>query len=70
MVAAVTDPRGRTGDSEHSGTKGQYNGTASPGGSAPGPIYLRGVTRYKSTHNAKFLKDAYEELVSRYPESE
>lgn len=38
--------------------------------SAPEAIHCRGVTRYKSTHNSKPLKDAYEELVSRYPESE
>jgi hypothetical protein len=37
---------------------------------APESIYLRGVTRYKSTHEAKPLKDAYELLQAQYPGSE
>jgi hypothetical protein len=37
---------------------------------APESIYLRGVTRYKSTHEAKPLKEAYELLQAQYPGSE
>lgn len=33
-------------------------------------IYLAGVSRYKSTHDPKPLKDAYEKLHQGYPESE
>lgn len=39
-------------------------------GFAPEAVYLQGVCRYKSTHNAKQLKEAYEILKSKYPESE
>jgi outer membrane protein assembly factor BamD (BamD/ComL family) len=38
--------------------------------SAPEAIYVRGVSRYKSTHDAKPLKEAYEELQQEYPSSE
>ncbi|MDY0039098.1 MAG: hypothetical protein RBS57_02225 [Desulforhabdus sp.] len=38
--------------------------------SAPEAIYLLGVSRYKSTHEAKPLKDAYEKLQAEYPDSE
>ena len=37
---------------------------------APEAIYLRGVCRYKKTHNPKSLKDAYEQLADEYPNSE
>ena len=37
---------------------------------APEAIYLRGVCRYKSSHEAKPLKDAYEKLLADYPGSE
>jgi outer membrane protein assembly factor BamD (BamD/ComL family) len=37
---------------------------------APEAIYLRGVCRYKKTHNPKSLKDAYEQLSDEYPDSE
>ena len=37
---------------------------------APEAIYLRGVSRYKSTHEAKPLKEAYELLQAQHPESE
>lgn len=37
---------------------------------APEAIYLRGVSRYKSTLEAKPLKEAYEKLKAEYPESE
>jgi hypothetical protein len=37
---------------------------------APEAIYLRGVSRYKSTHDAKPLKEAYEKLKAEYPASE
>jgi hypothetical protein len=37
---------------------------------APESIYLRGVTRYKSTHDPKPLKEAYELLQAQYPGSE
>ena len=38
--------------------------------SAPEAIYLRGVCRYKSTHDPKPLKGAYEQLQANYPSSE
>jgi hypothetical protein len=38
--------------------------------SAPEAVYLHGVSRYKSTHDAKPLKAAYERLKAEYPESE
>jgi hypothetical protein len=37
---------------------------------APEALYLRGVSRYKSTHSPKPLKEAYEELQRAYPSSE
>jgi len=37
---------------------------------APEAVYVRGVSRYKSTHDAKPLKEAYERLQARYPQSE
>ncbi len=37
---------------------------------APEAIYLRGVARYKSSHNAAPLKEAYERLKADYPTSE
>jgi len=37
---------------------------------APEAVYLQGVCRYKSTHDAKPLKEAYEILGKRYPSSE
>jgi len=39
-------------------------------GSAPEAIFLRGVSRYKSTHTAGPLKEAYEKLKADYPLSE
>jgi hypothetical protein len=39
-------------------------------GAAPEAIYLRGVSGYKSTHDAKPLKEAYEKLKTGYPQSE
>lgn len=39
-------------------------------GAAPEAIYLRGVSGYKNTHDAKPLKDAYEKLKAGYPQSE
>jgi len=38
--------------------------------SAPEAIYLLGVSRYKLTHDAKPLKEAYARLQSEYPSSE
>ncbi len=38
--------------------------------SAPEAFYMRGVCLYKSTHDAKPLKEAYEMLHKRYPDSE
>jgi tetratricopeptide (TPR) repeat protein len=38
--------------------------------SAPEAIYLRGVCRYKSTHDPKPLKGAYDQLQANYPSSE
>ena len=37
---------------------------------APEAVYLRGVSRYKKTHNAAPLKEAYEELQKTFPSSE
>lgn len=39
-------------------------------GAAPEAIYLRGVSRYKASHDAKPLKEAYEQLKADYPTSE
>lgn len=38
--------------------------------STPEAIYLQGVCRYKSIHNPKLLKDAYQQLQDKYPSSE
>lgn len=38
--------------------------------SAPEAIYLRGVSLYKSTHDAKPLKGAYEKLAAEYPDTQ
>ena len=37
---------------------------------APEAIFIRGVCGYKSTHNPKPLKEAYEKLAADYPSSE
>lgn len=37
---------------------------------APEALYLRGVCRYKTTHDAAPLKEAHEELKAKYPGSE
>lgn len=37
---------------------------------APEAVYLRGVCRYKSTKDAAPLKEAYNQLVKEYPDSE
>ncbi len=37
---------------------------------APEAVFLRGVAGYKSTHDAKHLKSAYEKLQADYPGSE
>jgi hypothetical protein len=45
--------------------------TEYPGSNAtPEAIYLRGVSLYKSTHDPKPLKQAYEKLEKEYPSSE
>lgn len=36
----------------------------------PEAIFLRGVSLYKSTHNPKPLREAYEKLQAEYPSSE
>ena len=38
--------------------------------SAPEAIYYGAVSRYKSTHKAQPLKEAYERLLAQYPSSE
>lgn len=38
--------------------------------SAPESAYLRGVCKYKKTHAAGSLKEAYEQLQAKYPASE
>ncbi|MBI5141664.1 MAG: tetratricopeptide repeat protein [Nitrospirae bacterium] len=37
--------------------------------SAPESVFLAGVSRYKNTHNALPLKEAYERLLKEYPQS-
>lgn len=37
---------------------------------APEAVYLRGVSRYKGSHDASALKEAYQTLQARYPQSE
>lgn len=37
---------------------------------APEAVYLRGVSRYKSSQSATALKDIYQQLSAEYPESE
>lgn len=37
---------------------------------APEAFYFRGVSRFNMSHNAGELKDIYEEITERYPESE
>jgi len=37
---------------------------------APEAIYLRGVARYKSTHEAKPLREAYDKLAAEYASNE
>lgn len=37
---------------------------------APEAVYLKGVCRYKSSKDARCLKQAYEQLTSDYPASE
>jgi tetratricopeptide (TPR) repeat protein len=39
-------------------------------GAAPEAIFIRGVCLYKTTHQPKPLKDAYERLRAEYPENE
>ena len=39
-------------------------------GAAPEAIFIRGVCLYKTTHQPKPLKDAYERLRADYPENE
>ncbi len=38
--------------------------------STPEAMFLTGVCRYKSTHDAKPLKAAYEQLAAKFPNSE
>lgn len=38
--------------------------------SAPEAVYLRGVARFSSSHEPSALKDIYQQLSSKYPESE
>lgn len=38
--------------------------------SAPEAVYLKGVVKYKTIGDAKFLKEAYYQLQERYPASE
>ncbi len=38
--------------------------------SAPEAIYIQGVSKYKSTHDAKPLKAVYEKLQAEYPSNE
>ena len=36
---------------------------------APEAIYLRGVAQYKSTHNPKPLREAYDRLTNEFPDN-
>jgi len=45
-------------------------GTYPGSDAAPEALFLKGVAGYKSTHDPKPLKEAYEQLQSRYPASE
>lgn len=38
--------------------------------SAPEAVFLKGVTKYKMSGEARFLKEAFYQLQERYPESE
>lgn len=37
---------------------------------APEAIYIRGVSRYKASHDPRYLKETYEKLQAEYPTSE
>jgi tetratricopeptide (TPR) repeat protein len=37
---------------------------------APEAFYLRGVSRFKMSHDAEKLKETYEEIKERYPQSQ
>ncbi|UFS71807.1 thioredoxin fold domain-containing protein [Geomonas sp. RF6] len=39
-------------------------------GAAPEALYLKGVAKFKATHDAQLLKQTYEQLSSQYPDSE
>jgi thioredoxin-related protein len=39
-------------------------------GAAPEAIFLAGVAGYKRTHDAKFLRQIYDRLTAKYPQSE
>jgi len=39
-------------------------------GAAPEALFLKGVAKFKATHDAQFLKQTYEQLSKQYPESE
>jgi len=42
----------------------------SASGAAPEAVFLKGVCRFKTTHEAKHLKEAYERLSADYPNSD
>lgn len=37
---------------------------------APEAVFYSGVAQFQSTHDAKFLKKAYDDLTAQYPQSE
>jgi thioredoxin-related protein len=39
-------------------------------GAAPEAVYWLGVAGYKQTHDAKFLRQIYDQLTAKYPQSE
>jgi hypothetical protein len=39
-------------------------------GAAPEALFLKGVAKFKATHDAQQLKQAYQQLSTQYPESE
>ena len=75
MVASLLLGIGKIGlDSDQFNEAGiQFNTLlkAFPGSAAaPQAVYLRGVARYKSSHASSALKEAYQQLLAEYPESE
>ena len=65
----VEEENSRVDDARRPGCRNQTSGRNQEAG-APEAVYLRGVSRYKSSHSAAPLKEAYEKLRAEYPASE